>query len=196
MFCPECCLTASEGCNSRLSEKWEKWIFCRIPAGKCVYSQRCLGNTLTIRKTSWQVEAPQRLRRDHIFLFCYLALVIYVCVCVRVPVWTELLWGVERYAMNHITWRAGQYQATSTNRVWGGKLQVRPKLEGMYPLARITIVQDDLPPQRKGLYSHAADLYEKLAAEAWCITILPGVDYHDLFWCRAAAAIWRLIWQE
>lgn len=32
-------------------------------------------------------------------------------------------------------------------------------------VARIT-VQNNLQPQRTGLYSHAADLYEKLAAEA------------------------------
>lgn len=191
MFCPECCLTASEGCNSRLSEKWEKWIFCRIPAGKCVYSQRCLENTLTIRKSIWLVEASQRLRRDHIFLFCYLALVNLMCVCLCV--WTGLLWGVEWCAMNHITWGAGQYQTTSANRAWGGELQVRLR---NVPIVRITSVQNSLQPQRTGLYSLAAHLYEKLAAEAWCIIILPGIDYHDIFWCRIVAATWRLIWQE
>lgn len=53
--------------------------------------------------------------------------------------------------------------AISTSRV---KTAVQAKLGRNVPLARITTVQNNLQLQRKGLYSHAADLYEKLAAEA------------------------------
>lgn len=59
------------------------------------------------------------------------------------------------------------------------------------PIAGTAAMQNDSQPQRWGLYSHhGSDFYEKLETEPWwSIIILPGVDYHDMFQCRAVAAI-------
>lgn len=71
-----------------------------------------------------------------------------MCVCVYVD-WT----AAERCAMNHITWKGGQYEQ-SVRWKTAGPAKVRRNVT----VARITTVQNNLQPERMGLYSHAADL--------------------------------------
>lgn len=129
MFCPECCLTVRKAVipNSQKSER-NGYFAGYLQERVCIHRD-AWKNTLTIRKATWYIEASQRLRRDHKFLFCHLMLG-KLCECLCGLDCCEAL----RHAMDRITWRAGQYWATLANRVSGEKLQVRPKAEGMCPL--------------------------------------------------------------
>lgn len=86
-----------------------------------------------------------------------------VCLCVYVD-WTAVrCWEMCNEPHYLESWAVSSYFNQQSLR-W--KTAGQAKVGRNVPLARITTVQNNLQPQRKDLYSHAADLYEKLAAEA------------------------------